>query len=142
MTGNLGARPIQALAGEAEKALAAKSAPAEIISQLNELGTSLNGFIQQLRAALPPAETALPTAASAAGIDPERVKRIVQEMVAHLNNCEPAASDCLKAYRDVFQAVLSAEGLASFEQRVSGFAFAEALALLEPAAKAKGLLPA
>jgi hypothetical protein len=63
-------------------------------------------------------------------------------MIAHLNNFDPAAGECLEANRDIFRALLPGDKFASFEQHVGGFAFAEALTQLEPAAKEKGYLPA
>jgi hypothetical protein len=63
-------------------------------------------------------------------------------MIALLNNFDPAAAECLEANRDVFRALLPGETFAAFERHLGGFAFAEALAQLQPAAKEKGLLPA
>jgi hypothetical protein len=62
-------------------------------------------------------------------------------MIQHLNSFDPAAGECLEAHRDIFRALLPKETFADFEQHVSGFAFADALALLEPRAKEKGVLP-
>jgi hypothetical protein len=62
-------------------------------------------------------------------------------MIAHLNNFDPAAGECFEAHREVFRALLPLESLASFEQHVSSFAFADALAQLEPFAREKGFLP-
>lgn len=62
-------------------------------------------------------------------------------MVGHLNNFDPAAGECLETNREVFRALLADGKFASFEQHIGGFAFADALALLEPAAKEKGLFP-
>ncbi len=63
-------------------------------------------------------------------------------MISHLNNFDPAAGDCLEANQDVFRTLLPAEAFAAFEQQVSGFAFADALAGLQHAVQEKGLLPA
>ena len=63
-------------------------------------------------------------------------------MIAYLNNFDPAASECFEAHGDVFRTLFPAEQYARFEQQIGSFAFAEALAQLEPAAKEKGLLPA
>ena len=63
-------------------------------------------------------------------------------MIAHLNNFDPAAGECLEANREAFRTLLGEEAFGKFEQQVSGFAFATALALLDPLAKEKGLLPA
>ncbi len=73
-------------------------------------------------------------------LDSEQVKQVVQEMIVHLNNFDPAADDCLEANRDVFRALLPEDSFASFKQELGGFAFADALVRLEQAAKEKGLL--
>ncbi len=141
VAGNLGAKPLQQIASKVEKAIAAQSPAADLTPLLNEFGAAMEDLVTRLRPALPPAVARPPTPASAAPVDPERVQRVVLEMIAHLNSFDPAASECLEANRDVFQAAMTADQLAAFEQHVGGFAFAEALALLEPAAKAKGVLP-
>jgi two-component system sensor histidine kinase/response regulator len=141
VAGNLGARLIQQMAGKVEKAIGAKAAASELDPLVNELGAALADFVDRLRDALPPPDTAPPTAASAAPLDPEQARRVVGEMIAHLNNFDPAAGECFEANRAVFRALLQGEAFTSFEQHVSGFAFAEAMALLEPAAKQGGLLP-
>jgi len=142
VAGNLGARPIQQLAGNVEKAIATKTASAELTPLLNELGTTLQEFVDGLRAALPPVDSTAPVAASTAPLDPEWAKRVVQEMIADLNNFDPAASECLENNREVFRTLLAQDKFVSFEQQVGGFAFAEALALLELAVQEKGQLSA
>ena len=141
VAGNLGARGVQQIAARLEKALAAKTSSAALAPVLDEFRATLDDFAARLRAALPQPETA-PTAATATPLDREMATKVVGEMLAHLNNFDPAAGDCLETHRPVFQALLPAESFTAFEQAISGFAFADALTLLEPAAKAKGILPA
>jgi CheY-like chemotaxis protein len=142
VAGNLGARAIQQLAGKVEKAISTKVPAAELAPLLQDLRSTLEEFVNSLRAAFPVAEPAPTTAAAVAPVDPEKAKGVVQAMIGHLNNFDPAAGESLEANREVFRSLLSEDKFASFEQHISGFAFAEALALLEPAAKEKGLLPA
>jgi two-component system sensor histidine kinase/response regulator len=141
VAGSLGARPVQQAAATLEKAIATKSDAAALKPLLQEYNSALEGFVKHLRAALPPVAAA-PAAAPAAPVDPEQAKRAVQEMIALLNNFDPAAAECLEAQRDVFRTLLPGETFASFEQQLGSFAFADALAILQPAAKEKGLLPA
>jgi hypothetical protein len=61
-------------------------------------------------------------------------------MIGHLNSFDSSAADCLESNRDLFRALLSTESFSTFEQHLGNFAFAQALAELEPAAKKKGLL--
>jgi len=142
VAGNLGARPIQRIAGKIEKAIAEKSSAASLTLLLDELGSMLGDFISRVRTALPPVQIASPHPTSTTKLDGERAKRITQEMIALLNSFDPAAGECLETNREVFRALLYGEKFASFEQQVGAFDFAGALAQLEPLAKEKGLLPA
>jgi hypothetical protein len=142
VAGNLGARPIQLLAGKVEKAISTKIPSAQLAAHLQELGSALGDFVNALRATLPPVESAAPPASATASVDPEQVKSVVQAMIANLYSFDPAAGECLEANREVFRALFPGEKFATFEQHVSGFAFADALALLEPTAKEKGLVSA
>jgi HPt (histidine-containing phosphotransfer) domain-containing protein len=142
VAGNLGAKPVQQIAAKVEKGIAAKTPVADLAPLLSELNSTLEDFVSRVRAALPTAAATTTATASVASIAPERLKQVTREMAAHLQNFDPAAGDCFEANRDVFQTLLPGDQFASFEQHVSGFAFAEALALLEPIAKEKGLLPA
>jgi CheY-like chemotaxis protein len=137
--GNLGIRGVQQAAAKLEKSIATETAPADLASALQEFRAALEDFVSRLRAALPPTETAVETPAP---LDAEQAKQVVTEMISHLNNFDPAASECLEANRNVFRSVLPGESFAAFEQQVDGFAFADALAGLQEAAKKKGLLPA
>jgi two-component system sensor histidine kinase/response regulator len=141
VAGNLGARPIQLLAGELEKAISVKVPGAELTPLLHEFSSALDTFVKNLRAALPPVESAQVATAPTAVLDPEQSKEVVRTMMAHLNNFDPAAGECLESHRYVFQALFADGQFASFEQHIGGFAFADALALLEPVAREKGMLP-
>jgi hypothetical protein len=114
---------------------------AELTPLLREFSEVMEDLVSRLRTALPPEETAPRSAAPAMPLDPAQSNRSMDEMMAHLNNFDPAAAECLEANRDVFQALLPGDVYTRFEQAVNGFAFAEALALLQPVAKEKGLLP-
>jgi two-component system sensor histidine kinase/response regulator len=142
VAGNLGARPIHQMAAKLEKAIAEKTSSPELTHTLREFGSALEDLVSRLRAALPSVETVTPAASFAVSVDLEHAKRVVQEMIAYLNNFDPAAGECLETNSEVFRALFPGEQYASFEQQISGFAFAEALAQLEPAAKEKGFLPA
>jgi two-component system, sensor histidine kinase and response regulator len=142
VAGNLGARAVQQAAARLEKAIATKSPAAELTPVLNQFSSLLDDFSNRLRDALPPMETPAPTTAAAAPVDPEQTKRVLLEMIAHLNNFDPEASECFETHRDVFRSLLTEEKFAVFKQQVVGFAFAEALAQLQPVAKERGLLPA
>jgi len=139
LAGSLGSRAVQQAAGRLEKALASRAPSAELVPILQDFSSVLQDFISRLHAVLPrtvndPAPTA------AVPLDSEQVKQVVQEMIVHLNNFDPAAEECLEVNRDAFRALLPEESFASFKQEVGQFAFANALVRLEEAAKEKGLL--
>ena len=137
--GNLGVRAVQQAAANLEKKIATKTAPAELAPVLQEFTATLEDFVNRLRAALPQTETAL---APRSPLDAEQTKRVITEMIRHLSNFDPAAGDCLETNQDIFRSLLPGESFAAFEQQVDSFAFADALAGLQEAAKKKGLIPA
>jgi len=139
--GNLGARAVQGVAGTLEKAIATKTSAAELAPVLREFTTVLEDFVGRVRVALPDAPPGVAAAAPPPPLDPALAKQAVEEMVACLNNFDPAAVDCLEANRDVFRALLPGTAFSAFEEKVGAFAFAEALAPLQQSAREKGLLP-
>jgi two-component system sensor histidine kinase/response regulator len=141
VAGNLGATPIQNAAAQLEKAIHAKPSLEGLGPILIEFRSLIEKFVTSLHGALPPVEERN-IAPSQLPIDPQETKRAVTEMISHLNNFDPAAGECLERNRPHFQAFLNAERFAAFEQHVGSFAFADALADLEPAAKEKGVIPA
>jgi two-component system, sensor histidine kinase and response regulator len=141
LTGSVGARDLQQLAARLEKAIVNRMAAAEVMPVLRELSAAMEDLISRLRPALPPQDSASRAAAPALEIDLAQAKRVVEEMMSHLNNFDPGATECLEANRDVFRGLLPGDLYTRFEQSVNGFAFAEALAQLQPVAKEKGLLP-
>jgi len=139
VAGSLGVPSVQQAGAKLEQAIAGKASPAELAPVWQEFSTVLGDFVARLQAALPPTEAA--PAAPVAAFDPARAKPVVAEMLSHLSNFDPAAGDCLEANRPVFQALLPGEAFAAFEQQVTGFAHGDALAALQQAAAAKGILP-
>jgi two-component system, sensor histidine kinase and response regulator len=138
VAGSLGAREVQQVGAALEKAIAAKFASAELTPVLNEFGLILISFVDRLRDALP--SEVPPPVAAAAPLDMEEAKRVLQEMLTHMSNFDPAASDCLDTHRNVFHSILGEETFPAFEQEVSAFSFTEALTRLERKAREKGLL--
>jgi HPt (histidine-containing phosphotransfer) domain-containing protein len=141
LTGSIGARNLQHEAAKLEKAIATRQPAADLMPLLRELSGGMEDLVSRLRAAMPPEEIAPMSAATAMPLELAQSKRSVEEMISHLNNLDPIAAECLEANRDVFRALLPGDSYARFEQSVKGFAFAEALAQLQPAAKEKCLLP-
>jgi two-component system sensor histidine kinase/response regulator len=142
VAGNLGAHGVQQAAAALEKAIREGDAESEVPSARNAFATALTGLLDRLRAAMPrPPES--PPAADAckpAELDPTQAQPVVEEMLAHLDQFDPAAADCLETHRTVFQALLPGEAFDSFEQHITGFSFAEALEELREAASRNGII--
>ena len=138
VAGNLGARELQQVAGTLEKAISAKS-PSNILEEAQKnFGLVLDDFVGCLRAALP--QEASQQAAVIATVDSEELRRLVQEMLTNLNNFDPAAGDLFDAHRDAFRSFFTPETFEKFEKQIGGFAFADAMTVLQDVAKQKGVL--
>jgi two-component system sensor histidine kinase/response regulator len=135
VAGNLGVKAVQLAAGELEKAIHDGADAARLESLRQQFATVLTPFVDRLRAALGE-EPASPAAPQAMVVDPAQLKLVVEQMTRHLAEFDAAASDCLEANRGVLASLFSAEEFGKFEQQVQGYAFGEALAQLEQAARA------
>jgi two-component system, sensor histidine kinase and response regulator len=131
---NLGVKTVQLAAGELEKAIHDGADAARLESLRQQFATVLTPFVDRLRAALGE-EPVSPAAPKAMVVDPSQLKLVVEQMTTHLAEFDAAASDCLEANRGVFASLFSAEEFGKFEQQVQGYAFGEALAQLEQAAR-------
>jgi CheY-like chemotaxis protein len=137
VAGNLGARSVQSAASELEKALREHADSAQIEVARQRFAAHLDTLMGQLRPALgeeQPAAAALPAA-----VEPAHLQPVVAQMLQQLSEFDAAVADGFEAHRGLFAALFSAEEFARFEQHLQGYAFAEAQALLESAAKARGL---
>jgi two-component system, sensor histidine kinase and response regulator len=132
---NLGAKTVQLVASELEKALRDGVDAARLESLREQFATVLAPFVDRLRAALGQ-EPAPPAGPKAMIVDPAQLKLVVEQMRRHLAEFDAAASDLLDANRGVFASLFSAEEFGKFEQYIQGYAFVEALAQLEQAARA------
>jgi len=131
---NLGVKTVQLAAGELEKAIHDGADAARLESLRQQFATVLTPFVDRLRAALGE-EPVFPAAPKAMVVDPAQLKLVVEQMTRHLAEFDAAASDCLEANRGVFASLFSDEEFGKFEQQVLGYAFGEALAQLEQAAR-------
>ncbi len=138
VAGSLGVREVQQAGAKLEKAIASKVAAEELSPILGEFRSILGSFVKRLKDALP--SEALPAPEVASPLDGEQTKQLVQEMISHLNNFDPAANDCLESHRNAFQALLGTETFSVFEQEINAFSFTEALSRLQTTAREKGFL--
>ena len=135
VAGSLGARELQQVAGTLEKTIASKS-PTNILEDAQrKFNQVLDDFMARLGTALP--EETPKQASVIAEVDPDQLRRIVQEMIENLNNFDPAAGELFDAHRDLFRAFFPAESFEAFERQISNFSFADAMNVLQNAAKQK-----
>ena len=136
VAGNLGAGALQSVAADLERAVR-EGAPAEALC--DRLESVLSPLLAELRAALgePPPVTAPPVVQAA--VDPVMLRETVGRMTRYLSEFDPAAADCLASDLSQFQVLFDAATLAQFEQYISNYAFAEAQALLDQAARERGI---
>ncbi|HSE37156.1 MAG TPA: hypothetical protein VLG74_07630, partial [Blastocatellia bacterium] len=72
-------------------------------------------------------------------VDPVMLRETVLRMNKYLGEFDPAAADYLVSERSRFQGLFDAATLAQFEQHINNYAFSEAQALLDEAARERGI---
>jgi PAS domain S-box-containing protein len=138
VAGNLGAKTVQAVAADLEKAIRDRVSSDQVETLRQRFSATLAALLEPLRAALGEVPAA-PAAVPAAALGPERLKPVIAPMLKQLSEFDAAATEAFETHRALFTAIFSAEELGQFEQHIQGYAFAEAQALLEAAARARGL---
>ncbi len=138
VAGNLGAKTIQAVAAELEKAIRDGANPDQVAALNQRLDEAFSTLMAPLCAALGEAPP-LPATAPGAAIDLELLKPVAAQMLKQLSECDPAAAESLEGHRALFAALFSAAELEQFEQHLQGYAFAEARGMLEAAVRVRGL---
>jgi hypothetical protein len=112
-----------------------EGSPAEALC--DRLESILAPFIADVRAALGEPTVTGPPPVQA--VDPVMIRETVARMTRYLGEFDPAAADCLASDHAQFQALFDAPTLAQFEQHVNNYAFGEAQALLDRAARERGI---
>jgi two-component system, sensor histidine kinase and response regulator len=135
---NLGARPVQDAADGLEKALRSGADAAQVETHRQRFVTVLTAFVGELATALGEAP-AVPVVAAATTVDPKEAREAVAKMRTLLGEFDTAASERFDEQRSLFAWLFSRDELQQFEQHVQGYAFDDALALLDKAAQGKSL---
>ena len=138
VAGNLGARELQQVSHTLEKAISTKSSPNILEEAQRNFAFILHNFVDRLQTALPQENP--PDTSVVIEMDADKLKSLVQEMMANLNNFDSAAGDLLDAHRDAFRSMFRPEKFEMFEKQMRSYAFADAMAVLQEAAKQKGVL--
>jgi two-component system, sensor histidine kinase and response regulator len=138
VAGNLGAKNLQSAAADLEKLLRDHATTETIEPARLRFEENLSALLERLRPALGEEKPAA-AAVAAAPVDLTQLKPVVEQTLKQLSEFDAAAGDSFEANRAVFASLFSAGEFARFEQHLQGYAFGEAQALLEAAAKARGI---
>jgi signal transduction histidine kinase/DNA-binding response OmpR family regulator/CHASE3 domain sensor protein len=134
---NLGAKEVQAAAGSLERALQEGGEAAQLESLCGAFAAVLTPFIDRLRAAL--GGEAAVAAPVGIAVDPVQMNQLVVQMIKYLAEFDAAACDYLEAHRAAFASLFSAVEFRRFERQVQGYAFGDAQARLEQAARTRNV---
>jgi hypothetical protein len=130
---------VQSDAGELEKAIRVNAEAAEVKRLQENCTKSLAALLAQLRPALPQEQQPEPAAPPVAPVDPGQLEPLVMQMRNQLSEFDAAAADTFDANRHLLAALFPGPMLGQFEKHLQDYAFSEAQALLESAAKPLGI---
>ena len=135
---SLGAKAVAAVAGALEQTLRQGIERNEWESLLGGLAAELNPLLARLRGALGP--EAMPARGQlAAEEEVARLPEVVVQLARYLRESDANTHECLESNRAVVSTLFSGKDFERFAAEVNGYAFGEAAASLEKAAKAKGI---
>jgi two-component system sensor histidine kinase/response regulator len=135
VAGNIGAKTVQAAAGEVEKLIRNQAEPAALELAQQRLAAALSPLIQELERALlssPPLEAPGP-AAEPLGENPERIHAVAEQLLKLLSDFDPEASGFAESNRNALRSLLGSEVWPEFEKLVQSYGFTQAQSLLEKA---------
>jgi signal transduction histidine kinase/DNA-binding response OmpR family regulator/HPt (histidine-containing phosphotransfer) domain-containing protein/HAMP domain-containing protein len=130
VAGNLGAKPLQAVAGKLETAIGS-DADAESLELLRtEFGREIQSLVSQLKPVLiEKSPEAIPEVVDV-DVDQKRWAEVLEEMQRYLTENDADAAELLENEGELFQAVLGVEAASQLEEHLESFSFEEALDLL------------
>jgi HPt (histidine-containing phosphotransfer) domain-containing protein len=136
VAGNIGAKTIQAAAGDLEKLIRDRVGAAQLEPAQQKVSAALDPLVEQLRAALGPADAKTPAQpAASAPVDPAQTREAAAQLSKLLSEFDPGAADFLESNDAVLRPLFAGETWTPFEKLVQGYSFAEAHARLEQALK-------
>jgi signal transduction histidine kinase/DNA-binding response OmpR family regulator/HPt (histidine-containing phosphotransfer) domain-containing protein/HAMP domain-containing protein len=138
VAGNLGAKTVHAASAELEKAIRANAAPAVINALHQRFAKDLVALLDHLLPALGAEPPASAHVVSPVTVDPAQLQSVIAQMQKQLAEFDAAAADTFEANRALFASLFSPADLAQFDRHLQGYAFSDAQALLDTAARASG----
>ncbi|MFO1461782.1 MAG: response regulator [Verrucomicrobiota bacterium] len=137
VAGNLGAKPVQMAAGELERVIRERADAASVEGRRLAVTTVLEPLLAQLESVLGTKPAAAPVAVTP--VSPEETAVAAAELNRLLAEFDPGAVDFIAASQGALRPLFTAEAWVQFEQQVAGYAFTDARAQLERAAREKGV---
>jgi CheY-like chemotaxis protein len=136
VAGNIGAKTIQAAAGDLEELIRDRVGAAHLEPAQQKVSAALDPLVEQLRAALGPVDAKTPAQpAASAPADPAQTREAAAQLSKLLSEFDPGAADFLESNHAVLRPLFAGETWTPFEKLVQGYSFAEAQARLEQALK-------
>jgi two-component system sensor histidine kinase/response regulator len=128
VSGSLGARDVQAAAGAVEELIRERAAAKKVDAALERLSATLDPLVHLLVQALGTNE---PSPRTAAPVDSSAVRDAVVELTRLLADFDAGAVDYVEEHEGALRSLFDEAGWSEFTKRTQGFAFGEALSLLE-----------
>jgi CheY-like chemotaxis protein len=132
VAGNLGAKSVQTAAGALEKAIRERQDAKTILSLQQQVAAGLDPLVERLHVALGTVEATAPVTAGVPPADPAQSRAAAAQLAKLLGDFDAGAVEFLEANQALLQPLFPAETWGRLGQHVQGYAFAEALALVEP----------
>jgi two-component system, sensor histidine kinase and response regulator len=136
VAGNIGAGRVQSAAGALEKSIRDAPAGPNIDSARQQLASSLDPLIAELRSLLDRIDSELPVPlASTASANPDQSREAAARLLLLLAESDPDAAGFVEANRAALQPLFVGAAWPEFEVLVQDYAFSDAQARLEQAMK-------
>jgi two-component system sensor histidine kinase/response regulator len=137
VAGNIGAKPVQAAAGEVERLIRAGKLGVDVGPALEQVRSVLDPLLAELQRQ-PSGATPLESVATGP-IDRTAATEVVRELGRLLAEFDGSAGDFMEAKRAILQPCFGPERWAQFQQALEGYAFADAQTQLQQVAQEHGL---
>ena len=134
VAGNIGAKSVQAAAGDLEKAIRTKGAASEINSARQRVATALDPLVAEIQSALSLVAPEIPVeSTTATAVDPAQAREAAAQLTKLLSEFDPGAADFIEANGTALRSLFGDGAWPQFEKLVQSYAFAEAQAQLDQA---------
>ena len=131
VAGNIGAKAVQAVAGELEKLIRGRAPAAELESSQQKVAAALDPLLAQLRSESNPPASDIPAPAAAPPADPAQTRAAATQLTKLLSEFDSGAVEFIEANHAALRPLFAGEAWQAFEKLVQDYAFADAQAKLE-----------